>query len=161
MLCAPRDPRILAELWSAMFGCKSQACCFHARISHPKYEAGKLPVRGVVLPHPKEGSWRSPANSIDSARGEDAPPQVRSRASGSVVRQPWPPPQLGPRSHHWQERRRNTHIVACWLHARLKWRGSRGPQLVSKAVKLEASFLAAANVQPSIPGHLLKPLSDK
>ena len=28
------------------------------------------------------------------------------------------------------------YFQACWLHARLNWRGSRGPQLVSKAVKL-------------------------
>jgi len=41
---------------------------------------------------------------------------------------------------------------ACWLHAQLNWRGSRGPQPVCKAVNLEASLLAAANVQASVPG---------
>ena len=46
------------------------------------------------------------------------------------------------------------YFEACWLRARLNLRGSRGPHLVSHAVLPEASLLAAANVQLSIPGHL-------
>ena len=45
------------------------------------------------------------------------------------------------------------YFEACWLRARLNLRGSRGPHLVSHTVLPEASLLAAANVQLSIPGH--------
>ena len=41
----------------------------------------------------------------------------------------------------------SVHVQACWLHARLNWRGSRGPQLVSKAVNLYTNLLSAANVK--------------
>ena len=73
--------------------------------------SGVHEVRWDSVAARRQPEW-SPANSIDFARGEDAPPQVRSRASGTVVRQPVPRPKLGPRSRHWQERRRSPHVAA-------------------------------------------------